>query len=62
MAAMNEALYWKEWPKAVSPKLTPDERKAMSALVNRALKDPVSTIFREAVDPVQLGIPQYFEM
>lgn len=34
----------------------------MVALLNRALKDPLSLFFRVAVDPVALGIPQYFEI
>lgn len=57
-----EAVYWKEWPKAVSPKMTGDEKKATMSLINRALKEPISLFFREAVDPVALGIPQYFDM
>lgn len=62
MAGANEALYWREWAKAVSPRMTPDEKKAMVSLVNRAFKEPLSFIFRDPVDPVALGIPQYFEM
>jgi transcription initiation factor TFIID subunit 2 len=57
-----EAVYWKEWPKVVSPKMTGDEKKAMMSLINRALKEPICLFFREAVDPVALGIPQYFDM
>jgi transcription initiation factor TFIID subunit 2 len=62
MAANNEALYWKEWAKAVNARMTPDERKQMATLVNKALKDPLSIYFRVAVDPVALGIPQYFDI
>lgn len=62
MAGANEALFWKEWPRAVNPRMTPDERKAMTALINRSFKEQLSLIFREPVDPIKLGIPQYFEM
>ncbi|WVQ66072.1 uncharacterized protein L199_004250 [Kwoniella botswanensis] len=57
-----EDLYWKEWPKVASAKMTPDERKAMGQLINQAIKNPHSEWFRYAVDPVALGIPQYFEI
>ncbi|CAK9784528.1 unnamed protein product [Cutaneotrichosporon oleaginosum] len=62
MAAKNEALYWKEWQRAVNPRMTPDERKLMLSAINRAFKEQVSFIFREPVDPVKLGIPQYFDI
>ncbi|GMK55103.1 hypothetical protein CspeluHIS016_0201590 [Cutaneotrichosporon spelunceum] len=62
MAATNEELYWKEWARAVNPRMTPDERKVMLTTLNRAFKEQVSFIFREPVDPVKLGIPQYFEI
>lgn len=62
MAAANEALFWKEWPRAVNARMTAEERKAMLALINRAFKEQLSLIFREPVDPIQLGIPQYFDM
>ncbi|WVF68463.1 hypothetical protein IAT40_003229 [Kwoniella sp. CBS 6097] len=57
-----EAVYWREWFKVTSPKMTSDEKKAMTALVNQALKNPLSEWFRVAVDPVALGIPQYFDI
>ncbi|KAK4688551.1 transcription initiation factor TFIID subunit 2, partial [Tremellales sp. Uapishka_1] len=57
-----ESAYWKEWPKAVSSKMTPDERKAMISLLVRAMKEPTAVIFLVAVDPVALGIPNYFEV
>nr|XP_019009377.1 transcription initiation factor TFIID subunit 2 [Kwoniella pini CBS 10737]OCF48158.1 transcription initiation factor TFIID subunit 2 [Kwoniella pini CBS 10737] len=57
-----EAVYWREWPKVASSKMTSDERKAMGSLINQAIKNPLSEWFRTAVDPVALGIPQYFEI
>lgn len=57
-----EAFYRKEWPRVANPKLTADERKAMLALVNKALKEDISYLFREAVDPVALQIPHYFDV
>lgn len=62
LADRVEDLYWREWPKAVSPIMSPEEKKNMIALLNKSLKDPVSEFFREAVDPVKLGIPTYFEV
>lgn len=34
----------------------------MMALVNRAFKEESSFLFREAVDPVALQIPHYFDV
>lgn len=62
MAAANEALYWKEWGKAVNPRMNAEERKAMMSLLNKALKEPSAFIFYYAVDPVALGIPTYFDI
>jgi len=34
----------------------------MSALIARAMKEPLGIVFREPVDPVALNIPTYFEV
>lgn len=62
LADACESVYRREWPKAINPRMTSDERKAMSSLINKALKDPISFIFREAVDPVLFNIPNYFDV
>lgn len=43
-----EAVYRKELPRLLSPKMTADEKKAMTALVNRSLKEKLSVVFRTA--------------
>ena len=48
LADAVEAIYWREWPKAVSTKMLPAEKKDLSAMLGRALRDPVSLYFREA--------------
>ncbi|WWD20285.1 hypothetical protein CI109_104761 [Kwoniella shandongensis] len=57
-----EAVYWREWPKVTTSKMTSDEKKAMVSLLVTALKNPLSEWFRLPVDPVALGIPQYFDI
>jgi len=57
-----EATYWREWARLGSPRMTPEERKAMLSLLNRTLKDARSHLFRIAVDPVALGIPHYHDI
>ncbi|WRT69673.1 uncharacterized protein IL334_006663 [Kwoniella shivajii] len=57
-----ESVYWREWPKVASSKMTPDEKKAIGLLIIQALKNPLSEWFRYPVDPVALGIPQYFQI
>jgi transcription initiation factor TFIID subunit 2 len=42
--------------------MTPEEKKAMSSLLARAMKEQMSEIFRVAVDPVALGLPTYFDV
>lgn len=41
-------MYWKDWPKTVSSKMTADERKSMVSMLNQALKNPLSEWFRLA--------------
>jgi transcription initiation factor TFIID subunit 2 len=62
LADDTEAVYRREWPKAVDPRMTPDEKRAMSSLLTRAMKEQLSLVFREPVDPVALNIPSYFEV
>jgi transcription initiation factor TFIID subunit 2 len=62
LADALEASYRKEWQKVMSPRLTVDEKKAMTALLARSLKEKSSLFFREPVDPVLHNIPQYFDM
>jgi transcription initiation factor TFIID subunit 2 len=62
MADETEAVYRREWPKAINPRMTPEEKKAMVNLLVRAFKEPNSEIFREAVDPVALNLPTYFDV
>ncbi|RXK36392.1 hypothetical protein M231_06358 [Tremella mesenterica] len=57
-----ERVYWQEWSRVVNPKMTADERKAMSALLAKSMKEQLSLFFREPVDPVALQIPNYFEI
>ena len=62
MADSLEAVYRRDWPKVISPKLTVEEKKAMLAIIARAFKEKSSILFREPVDPVKLNIPSYFDM
>ncbi|ORY34750.1 hypothetical protein BCR39DRAFT_514465 [Naematelia encephala] len=61
-AEATEKSYWREWTKAVSPRMTADERKAMSGLLSKALKDIDAQIFWTAVDPVAMNLPNYFDI
>lgn len=46
MADATQVTFWQEWPKAVSPRMTPSEKKDMAALLNKAIKDDRSLWFR----------------
>jgi transcription initiation factor TFIID subunit 2 len=43
-----EAVYWKEWPKAVSSRMTSAEKKDLLLLLTKAMRDPLSAYFRVA--------------
>jgi hypothetical protein len=62
LANKTEAVYRREWPKAIDPRMTLEEKRAMNSLLTRAIKEPTSHIFREPVDPVKLNIPGYFDV
>ena len=62
LADKTEAVYRREWPKAVDSRMTPEEKRAMNTLLARAIKEPMAHIFKEPVDPVALNIPSYFEV
>lgn len=62
LADATEAVYRREWSKAIDPKMTPEEKRTMSSLILKAMKEQLSYFFREPVDPVLLNIPTYFEV
>jgi transcription initiation factor TFIID subunit 2 len=55
-------LWRREWGRALAPRLTPGEKRALVALLHRLRTHPSSLLFREPVDPVALGIPTYFDV
>ncbi|KAM6498612.1 hypothetical protein JOM56_006560 [Amanita muscaria] len=57
-----EKVYKKEWPKLLERKLSWAEKRGLQGVMTSLVKDPLSWIFREPVDPVALGIPTYFEI
>ncbi|KAF7302593.1 Transcription initiation factor TFIID subunit 2 [Mycena chlorophos] len=54
-----EKVFKKEWPKAMEKKL---DKRGLQGIMNNLVKEDVSWIFREPVDPVLLGIPTYFDV
>ncbi|KXN88910.1 Transcription initiation factor TFIID subunit 2, partial [Leucoagaricus sp. SymC.cos] len=57
-----EKVFKKEWPKAMERKLSWTEKRGLQGLMSTLVKDPISWVFREPVDPVVLGIPTYFDV
>jgi len=57
-----EKVFNKEWSKVVERKLTWQEKRGLQGIMTTLLKEPVSWVFREPVDPIALGIPQYHEI
>lgn len=49
---METSFKTKEWPKAISPNITPEEKKDLSGLLNKLMKWGGSEWFR---DPVRLA-------
>jgi len=61
-ASIVEKAFKKEWPKAMERKLTWQEKRGLQGILTTLVKEPVSWVFREPVDPIALGIPQYHEI
>ncbi|KAK0505753.1 TATA-binding protein associated factor Taf2 [Armillaria luteobubalina] len=61
-AAVLEKYFRKEWPKLVERKLSFAEKRGLLGVMTSIVKDNVSWIFREPVDPELLGIPTYFQV
>ncbi|KAF9486524.1 TATA-binding protein associated factor Taf2 [Pholiota conissans] len=61
-AAVVEKVFKKEWPKAMERKLSWTEKRGLQGVLTILVKEPVSWVFREPVDPILLGIPTYFDV
>ncbi|KAF8899169.1 hypothetical protein BD779DRAFT_64933 [Infundibulicybe gibba] len=61
-ADIVEKAYKKEWPKVIEKRLSWTEKRGLQGLMTSLVKEPVSWVFREPVDPVALGIPTYFDV
>ncbi|KAF8640825.1 hypothetical protein AX17_000474 [Amanita inopinata Kibby_2008] len=57
-----EKVFKKEWPKIVDRKLSWSEKRGLQGVMTNLVKDPISWVFREPVDPVAFGIPTYFDV
>jgi len=57
-----EKAFKKEWAKAMEKKLSWLEKRSLQGLMTGLIKEDISWIFREPVDPVLLGIPTYFDV
>jgi transcription initiation factor TFIID subunit 2 len=57
-----ERVWKKEWVKATEKKLSFPEKRGLQGLLTTVVKDPLSWVFREPVDPVALNIPTYFDV
>ncbi|KAF5374962.1 hypothetical protein D9758_000502 [Tetrapyrgos nigripes] len=57
-----EKFFRKEWSKVIERKLSWVEKRGLQGIMSTLVKEPVSWVFREPVDPVLLGIPTYFEV
>ncbi|EIW87115.1 TATA-binding protein associated factor Taf2 [Coniophora puteana RWD-64-598 SS2] len=61
-ADLVEKVFRKEWSKAVEKKMSWAEKRSLQGLMTQVVKEDISWVFREPVDPVLLGIPTYFEV
>ncbi|KIO26946.1 hypothetical protein M407DRAFT_233870 [Tulasnella calospora MUT 4182] len=57
-----EAVFNKEWVKAMEKKLSSGDRAIAIKILNTMFNDDSGFYFREPVDPVKLGIPHYFQV
>jgi len=61
-ADVLERAFKREWARAAEKKLGWSDKRSLQSLMTTLVKDPLSFVFREPVDPVALGIPQYHEI
>jgi len=61
-ADVLEAAFRKEWSKVSEKKLSWTEKRGLQGIMTAFVKEDLSFVFREAVDPVLLGIPTYFDV
>ncbi|KAI0308085.1 hypothetical protein B0F90DRAFT_1680044 [Multifurca ochricompacta] len=57
-----ERVFKREWSRAAEKKMAWSEKRSLQSLMTTLVKDPLSFVFREPVDPVALGIPQYHDI
>ncbi|KAF7302980.1 Transcription initiation factor TFIID subunit 2 [Mycena kentingensis (nom. inval.)] len=57
-----ERVFRREWPKAMERKISGNDKRGLQGLLTNFVKEDVTWIFREPVDPVLLGIPTYFDV
>ncbi|KAF8527429.1 hypothetical protein BU17DRAFT_39590 [Hysterangium stoloniferum] len=62
LAEILEKAFRKDWGKAMEKKMDLSEKRILQALLTKLRADDISFFFREAVDPIKLGIPQYFDI
>jgi len=61
-ADVLERVFKKEWARIAEKKMPWSEKRSLQSLMTTLAKDSLSFIFREPVDPIALGIPQYHEI
>lgn len=61
-ADVVERTFKREWVRTAEKKMTWTEKRGLQSLMTTLVKDPLSFVFREPVDPIALGIPQYHEI
>ncbi|KAG5636972.1 hypothetical protein H0H81_006217 [Sphagnurus paluster] len=61
-ADIVEKAFKKEWSKAMERKLSWTEKRGLQGVMTSLVKDPISWVFHEPVDPVLLGIPTYHDI
>ncbi|KAL4070551.1 hypothetical protein J3A83DRAFT_4244024 [Scleroderma citrinum] len=57
-----EKVFKREWAKTFERKLSWAEKRSLQGLMTTLVKDDISFVFREPVDPILLGIPTYFQV
>ncbi|KIY52676.1 hypothetical protein FISHEDRAFT_63651 [Fistulina hepatica ATCC 64428] len=57
-----ERLFRKEWPSVLEKRMPFTEKRGLQGLMTTLAKDVLSTLFLEAVDPIKLNIPTYFDV
>ncbi|KAJ7070580.1 hypothetical protein C8F01DRAFT_1106921 [Mycena amicta] len=57
-----EKVFKREWPKVAERKISGNDKRGLQGIMTAIVKEDISWLFRDPVDPVLFNIPTYFDV